>query len=227
MRTGASPGGLGARLDARELLFDRPALGLVGVLVDGLAQHRRGLVILAEPLVRVRQAESVLDRIHVFGVLGQAALEGRHRLGVVPEGELAACDAEGQLGAQIEEGVEGALVGALIVGICRAAAVHLVPQVELFVIYGVMALVLLYPKMEPRRIVGSDIAHAVPLTLAAGIGHTILGSINWHILGSLLVGSIPSIIVMSIVAARASDTAVRITLALVLLIVCARFWFFA
>jgi uncharacterized membrane protein YfcA len=92
---------------------------------------------------------------------------------------------------------------------------------------GVMALVLLYPKMEPRRIVGSDIAHAVPLTLAAGIGHTILGSINWHILGSLLVGSIPSIIVMSIVAARASDTAVRITLALVLLVVCARFWFFA
>jgi uncharacterized protein len=91
---------------------------------------------------------------------------------------------------------------------------------------GVMALVLLYPKMDPRRIVGSDIAHAVPLTLTAGIGHTILGSINWHILGSLLVGSIPSIIVMSIVAARASDTAVRVTLAIVLLVVCGKFWFF-
>jgi uncharacterized protein len=91
---------------------------------------------------------------------------------------------------------------------------------------GVTALVLLYPKMEPRRIVGSDIAHAVPLTLVAGIGHSFLGAIDWHILGSLLVGSIPSIIVMSIVAARASDTAVRVTLACVLILVCARFWFF-
>ncbi len=91
---------------------------------------------------------------------------------------------------------------------------------------GVTALVLLYPKMEPRRIVGSDIAHAVPLTLVAGIGHSFLGAINWHILGSLLVGSIPSIIVMSIVAARASDTAVRVTLACVLILVCIRFWFF-
>jgi branched-chain amino acid transport system permease protein len=54
--------------------------------------------------------------------------------------------------------IEGALVGALIVGICRATAVHLVPQVELFVIYGVMALVLmirpygLFMRAQPRRI---------------------------------------------------------------------------
>jgi branched-chain amino acid transport system permease protein len=54
--------------------------------------------------------------------------------------------------------IEGALVGALIVGICRAAAVHLVPQVELFVIYGVMALVLmirpygLFVRAQPRKI---------------------------------------------------------------------------
>src|SRR5579862_4291283 len=88
---------------------------------------------------------------------------------------------------------------------------------------GVTALVLLYPKIESRRIVGSDIAHAVPLTLVAGIGHSFLGAINWHILGSLLVGSIPSIMIMSIVAARASDTAVRVALAIVLVAVCIRF----
>ena len=91
---------------------------------------------------------------------------------------------------------------------------------------GVTALVLLYPKMDSRRIVGSDIAHAVPLTLVAGVGHSFLGSIDWHILGSLLVGSIPAIIVMSIVAARASDTAVRVALACVLVVVCVRFWFY-
>jgi branched-chain amino acid transport system permease protein len=54
--------------------------------------------------------------------------------------------------------IEGALVGALIVGICRAAAVHLAPQIELFVIYGVMALVLvvrpygLFVRAQPRKI---------------------------------------------------------------------------
>ncbi|HEY2035167.1 MAG TPA: sulfite exporter TauE/SafE family protein [Rhizomicrobium sp.] len=90
---------------------------------------------------------------------------------------------------------------------------------------GVTALVFLYPKLEARRIVGSDIAHAVPLTLVAGLGHSALGLIDWHVLGSLLVGSIPSIVVMSIVSARASDTAVRVTLALVLIAVCVRFWF--
>jgi branched-chain amino acid transport system permease protein len=54
--------------------------------------------------------------------------------------------------------IEGALIGALIVGICRAAAVHLVPQLELFVIYAVMALVLvfrpygLFTRAQPRKI---------------------------------------------------------------------------
>jgi uncharacterized membrane protein YfcA len=91
---------------------------------------------------------------------------------------------------------------------------------------GVTALVMLYPKMEPRRIVGSDIAHAVPLTLVAGLGHSLLGSINTHILVSLLAGSIPAIIVMSLVAARASETAIRVALAIVLIVVCVRFWFF-
>ena len=90
---------------------------------------------------------------------------------------------------------------------------------------GVTALVFLYPKMDARRIVGSDIAHAVPLTLIAGLGHASLGLINWHVLESLLVGSIPAIVVMSIVSARASDTAVRVALACVLLAVCVRFWF--
>jgi uncharacterized membrane protein YfcA len=91
---------------------------------------------------------------------------------------------------------------------------------------GATGLVLLYPKMPAQRIVGSDIAHAVPLTLAAGLGHMVLGSIDWHILTSLLVGSIPGIIVMSFVAARASDTAVRLALAGVLILICVKFWFF-
>jgi len=58
----------------------------------------------------------------------------------------------------VMDSIEGALIGALVVGICRAAAVHLVPQLELFVIYGVMALVLvvrpygLFVRAQPRKI---------------------------------------------------------------------------
>jgi uncharacterized membrane protein YfcA len=91
---------------------------------------------------------------------------------------------------------------------------------------GVTILVMLYPKMEARRIVGSDIAHAVPLALLAGFGHSFLGAVDLAMLTSLLAGSIPAIIVMSLVAARASDTSMRVALAVVLIVVCVRFWFF-
>lgn len=90
---------------------------------------------------------------------------------------------------------------------------------------GVTALVFLYPKIRAQRIVGSDIAHAVPLTLLAGLGHSVLGTIDLHILGSLLVGSIPAIIVASLASVRTSENVIRIALGVVLLLVCARFWF--
>ena len=91
---------------------------------------------------------------------------------------------------------------------------------------GVTALVFLYPKMQMQRIVGSDIAHAVPLTLLAGLGHSALGTIDFTILASQLIGSVPAIIVASMAAARVSENAIRIALAVVLLAVCAKLFFF-
>ena len=44
-----------------------------------------------------------------------------------------------------------------------------------------------------RRSVGSDLAHAVPLTLVAGLGHWLIGSVDWYIVGALLLGSLPGI----------------------------------
>ena len=84
---------------------------------------------------------------------------------------------------------------------------------------GVMALVLLYPKLPVSRIVGSDIAHAVPLTLLAGAGHWMIGTVDWHIMGSLLVGSLPGIFLGSWLALRVPETALRLLLAGTLLIV--------
>lgn len=91
---------------------------------------------------------------------------------------------------------------------------------------GVTALILLYPKMPTVRIVGSNIAHAVPLTLLAGLGHWFIGTIDFTVLGSLLVGSIPGTIAGSFLAPRVPDPALRLTLATLMILVCARFWFF-
>lgn len=87
---------------------------------------------------------------------------------------------------------------------------------------GVVALVLLYPQMPMAKIVGSDIVHAVPLTLIAGIGYWIIGSVDWHIIGSLLAGSLPGIFIGAYFAIRVPDRAVRVVLAVVLFAVATR-----
>jgi uncharacterized protein len=84
---------------------------------------------------------------------------------------------------------------------------------------GVTALVLLYPRISTARIVGSDIAHAVPLTLIAGLGHGAMGSIDLHTLTSLLIGSFPGIFVASLVSSRVPSAALRYVLATVLVLV--------
>lgn len=58
---------------------------------------------------------------------------------------------------------------------------------------GATMILLLYPRLPTNRLVGTDIAHAVPLTLVAGIGHASLGHVEWLLLGSLLIGSLPGI----------------------------------
>ena len=90
---------------------------------------------------------------------------------------------------------------------------------------GVTALILLYPKLPIVRIAGSDIAHAVPLTLLAGIGHLVGGSINPATLISLLIGSLPGIMIASTFAPRMPDTALRLVLAGTLILVAAKLLF--
>jgi hypothetical protein len=58
---------------------------------------------------------------------------------------------------------------------------------------GAALILLLYPRLPAHRLVGTDIAHAVPLTLLAGIGHATLGHVDVGLLGALLVGSLPGI----------------------------------
>jgi uncharacterized membrane protein YfcA len=87
---------------------------------------------------------------------------------------------------------------------------------------GVTILLLLYPQLPMARIVGSDIAHAVPLTLVAGVGHWILGSTDWQLLGVLLIGSLPGIAIGSYFAVRVPEPALRLMLAAILFVVAGR-----
>lgn len=87
---------------------------------------------------------------------------------------------------------------------------------------GVVALLLLYPQLPMARIIGSDIAHAVPLTLVAGTGHWLIGTVDWHLMGSLLAGSLPGIIIGSYFAVRVPGKALRLALAVTLIVVASK-----
>ena len=84
---------------------------------------------------------------------------------------------------------------------------------------GATVIILLYPHLPTARIVGSDIAHAVPLTLVAGVGHWLLGSIDWHLFAALLAGSLPGMVIGSYFSMRVPDAILRLTLATTLLLV--------
>ncbi len=84
---------------------------------------------------------------------------------------------------------------------------------------GVTALLILYPKLPITRIVGTDVAHAVPLTLVAGLGHASLGTVDYSLLGTLLIGSIPGIWIGSHLSAKVAEHWVRTLLALILVYV--------
>lgn len=83
---------------------------------------------------------------------------------------------------------------------------------------GTVALFLLYPLLPTIRLVGTEIAHAVPLTLVAGLGHAGLGNVDWHLLANLLIGSLPGIYLGSYLANRVADHYLRPALAVMLVI---------
>ncbi|MBU6468796.1 MAG: sulfite exporter TauE/SafE family protein [Betaproteobacteria bacterium] len=81
---------------------------------------------------------------------------------------------------------------------------------------GTTALLLLYPKLPISRIIGTDIAHAIPITLIAGMGHLFLGEINFSLLINLLIGSIPGIWLGTQLNSKISEKVTRPLLATLL-----------
>ncbi|MBS1213038.1 MAG: putative rane protein, partial [Proteobacteria bacterium] len=88
---------------------------------------------------------------------------------------------------------------------------------------GTVALFYLYPRLSTVRIVGTDLAHAIPLTAVAGLGHLHMGNVDFGLLGSLLVGSLPGIYVGSHLSARIPEYILRPALASVLMLIGVKF----
>lgn len=108
-------------------------------------------------------------------------------------------------GATIATGV---IVGALVTVSSIGAGV-----------LGTVALLFLYPRMSPVKVVGTDIVHAVPLTAVAGMGHMALGTVDFVLLGSLLLGSLPGIYIGSHLSAKVPEKVLRPVLATMLLVI--------
>lgn len=81
---------------------------------------------------------------------------------------------------------------------------------------GVTVLMILYPMLPLPRIIGADIAYAVPLTLVAGMGHASMGSVDWALLAKLLAGSLPGIWVGSHLMSRIPERVIRSLLSVLL-----------
>jgi uncharacterized membrane protein YfcA len=109
----------------------------------------------------------------------------------------------------------GAIVGCLV-GLTSVGAGAL----------GTVALIYLYPyRLTTAKLVGTDLAHAIPLALVAGAGHLMLGNVDFGLLANLLLGSIPGIVLGSMLSTRAPEAVTRNAIAFVLLLVAGKLLF--
>ncbi|WP_025732747.1 sulfite exporter TauE/SafE family protein [Carnimonas nigrificans] len=84
-------------------------------------------------------------------------------------------------------------------------------------VFGTAVLLLLYSRLKPSKVVGTDLAHAVPLTFIAGSGHMLMGNTDWVLLAGLLIGSLPAIHLGAAVAQKMPTNLLRWILTLLLL----------
>ena len=90
---------------------------------------------------------------------------------------------------------------------------------------GAVFLAYLYPlRLTPPRLIATDIVHAIPLAVFAGLGHLLIGNVDLGLLGNLLLGSIPAVIVGAVLSARLPHTLLRGALAVVLLSIGLKLW---
>src|SRR5439155_12396966 len=100
------------------------------------------------------------------------------------------------------------IVGGLVVGMTSVGSGSLM----------IVALMVLYPRLSTRRLVGTDLVQAIPLVGAAALGHLIWGDMSASLTGSLLLGSIPGVILGAHISSRGKDFVIRPVLIAVLVL---------
>lgn len=188
------------------LVVRRLALGSIpaaivtlgGLHALGWSQVRQGWLPAALGLVLLATAAATIARPRLHRYILDRQKNGRSGEPIAWQGPLTV--------------IAGALLGVLVTLTSIGAGA-----------LGATLLVFLYPmRLSTRQIVGTDIVHAVPLTIVAGIGHLLIGSVDGQLLLNLLVGSIPGIIIGSLLVHRISETFVRVGLAAILVFAGAR-----
>lgn len=193
---GGTEGGPDYQVIRRLCLGSIPAALIILAILSqmNLGQIRTGIVTTALGGVLIATAVATLlrGRFHRWALAAQLGAEGRLTR-LQPVMTVAA----------------GALLGAMVTLTSVGAGA-----------IGATLLLALYPfRMRMQRLVATDIVHAVPLTLVAGLGHLWIGNVDLPLLGSLLIGSLPGIMVGSLVATKASDRVLQPLLAVVLAVV--------
>lgn len=92
--------------------------------------------------------------------------------------------------------------------------------------FGVVVLLSLYPALSTIKIIGTDVTHAVFLTLVAGLAHAKMGNVDYHLLSMLLIGSIPAIIAGTHLSSRMPEPVIRPLLGLTLMALSIKFVFY-
>jgi uncharacterized membrane protein YfcA len=170
------------------------ALTLLWMHLSGIEHLKNGVVILTLGLALVVTALGILfkEPIHALGKRSRLGHSERFKAW--------------QPGLTVAAGV---LLGAMVTLTSVGAGA-----------LGTAMLVYLYPlRLNAGKLVGTDLAHAIPLTLIAGLGHLALGTVDLGLMLNLLAGSIPGVLIGSLISARAPVRIIRFAIALVLLFV--------
>jgi len=90
---------------------------------------------------------------------------------------------------------------------------------------GAVVLMNLYPlRLNPSRLIATDIVHAIPLAIVAGLGHFVIGNVDFSLMGQLLLGSVPGVLLGALLSSRLPQAFLRGLLAIVLAAVSLRLW---
>jgi uncharacterized membrane protein YfcA len=177
--------------------------------------------------------KTVNFRLVGFMVLGSvpAAFAGAYILHLMGSSSSAQKNVEIALGAALLLGAAAMVLRYLLdrrtgqrrQGMVHELVVHPLPTVAIGVVGGfvvgltsvgsgslmIVLLLFLYPMLGANQLVGTDLTQAVPLTLAAALGALAFGHVEFAVSASIIIGSVPAVLVGSFISSRAPDRYIR------------------